>query len=427
MPQAPPQPKLLPLQSQRLTDSRIHAWYHPVTSFSDELVRRIVTYLAIGQDDLVIDPFCGSGTTLVECKRLGIPSIGIDANPASHFAARTKTNWGPRPERVLDLLSLAQQRHPRKMRALRQIESDPTYKYLLDSGMIDRGWISPAPLRKAIAIKQVIKALPTTKAYKDLLLLALIAEVVWATSNVKFGPELYCGDAKEDHDVLLGFSNRVRRMSMDLLAMRDVPSADSLVIWGDSRSCAAALGGSRRPRFSALITSPPYPAEHDYTRNTRLELAFLEQVTDRSSLQAIKRGMIRASTKGVYEQDNDARHVMDNPQISALSRRLARRANGKAHGFARLYPRVVQEYFGGMKRHLASISKVLKPGSYCAYVIGDQSSYLRVHIPTADILSSIAQEVGFQFVEKVRWRTRWSTTTSSTITENILILRKPAP
>jgi hypothetical protein len=35
---------------------------------------------------LVLDPFCGTGTTLVECKKKGTSSVGIEAHPMGHFA-----------------------------------------------------------------------------------------------------------------------------------------------------------------------------------------------------------------------------------------------------------------------------------------------------------------------------------------------------
>ena len=43
----------------------------------------------------VLDPFCGMGTTMVECKKRGIPSTGIEVNPLAHFAAQVRADWTP--------------------------------------------------------------------------------------------------------------------------------------------------------------------------------------------------------------------------------------------------------------------------------------------------------------------------------------------
>jgi site-specific DNA-methyltransferase (cytosine-N4-specific) len=42
--------------------------------------------------ETVLDPFCGSGTTLVEARRLGRHAIGVDANPLACLITRAKTN-----------------------------------------------------------------------------------------------------------------------------------------------------------------------------------------------------------------------------------------------------------------------------------------------------------------------------------------------
>lgn len=310
------------------------------------------------------------------------------------------------------------------LRRKAEFRRDPTYLYLESTGMIERGWISPEPLRKAIAIKISISDLHTSEKYKNALMLALIAEVINSASNVKFGPELYCGPAKVDSDVFSGFVERIRFIAKDLDSVAALSYGNAKVFQGDARECYNLLRNAAPGPYAAVICSPPYPAEHDYTRNSRLELAFLENISDRQSLQAIKKRMIRSHTKGVYKGDNDGVLVSNNRTLNAIVREVKDKVKHKKHGFARLYPTVVKEYFGGMKRHLISIKGLLSPGAQCAYVLGDQSSYLRVHIPTARILSSIAEEAGFETVEIRHWRSRWSSTTSREIDENILILRK---
>jgi hypothetical protein len=409
---------------QKFRNGEIHNWYRIKLGYSDHLVAGLLEEFKIQPDQTVIDPFCGTGTTLVECMKRGIDSIGMDANPSSLFSAKVKTNWRIKSSRLLALLEEIRDRQRKYLRRKAAFREDLTYQYIEKTGMLDRGWISPEPLRKAIAIKSNIADLRTTAEYRDALMLALIAEVIDEASNVKFGPELYCGPAKTDAAVFAGFSRLVESMARDLNIVASTVYGTAKVVQGDARKCDQFLINGAPRKYAAVICSPPYPAEHDYTRNARLELAFLEEVTDKTTLRLIKKQMIRSHTKGLYKGDNDHKEIAGNVAIRSIVNRLKRRIKTKTHGFARLYPIIVQEYFGGMKRHFSSISKLLVPGAQCAYVVGDQSSYLRVHIPTAEILSTIAEDVGFKTVGIQHWRSRWSTTTSSEIHENILLLKK---
>jgi SAM-dependent methyltransferase len=413
-------------QSQRFLNGEVHDWYRIVLGFTDRLVAELLNEFQVKAGELVLDPFCGTGTTLVECMKRQIRSVGIDANPSSVFAARAKTNWSLHDTTLLELLE--EVKRLTKRRFLRQktvYKQDQTYAYLSDSGMIKRGWISREPLRKAIAIKNSIATLQAEAQYKNALTLSLIAEVVGRASNVKFGPELYCGPRKKDADVLEGFQLRVQAMAKDLNTVAQQPRAAATVLEDDARDAGAALKAGAAPGpYCALICSPPYPAEHDYTRNSRLELAFLEAVTDLQSLRGYKKRQLRSHTKGIYKEDNDSQHVAGHPAVERVAIEIEANVQDKTHGFAKLYSRVVREYFGGMKRHLRSVTRVLAPGARCAYVLGDQSAYAGVHIPTAEILAEIATDCGYQVLGIRPWRVRWSTTNSTSIQENILLLNK---
>src|SRR6266851_10345427 len=83
--------KLLPI------DAPVHDWYRLVLSYPPHLVRHYLSLFKVDKFKQVLDPFCGTGTTLVECKKLGIPSVGVEANPMAHFASDTKVNWKPDP------------------------------------------------------------------------------------------------------------------------------------------------------------------------------------------------------------------------------------------------------------------------------------------------------------------------------------------
>jgi len=65
--------------------------YHP---YSSEYIPQIPNPLIstfTERNDLILDPFVGSGTTLVESKVLGRDAIGVDINPLACLISRVKT------------------------------------------------------------------------------------------------------------------------------------------------------------------------------------------------------------------------------------------------------------------------------------------------------------------------------------------------
>ena len=81
----------------RIEDHAAHDWYRFVLSYPAHLVRTYVERFKLTPGQTVLDPFCGTGTTLVECKKLGIASCGIEPNPMAVFASKTKVAWETDP------------------------------------------------------------------------------------------------------------------------------------------------------------------------------------------------------------------------------------------------------------------------------------------------------------------------------------------
>ncbi len=179
--------------------------------------------------------------------------------------------------------------------------------------------------------------------------------------------------------------------------------------------------------MDAVITSPPYPNEKDYTRTTRLESVLLGFVQDRQSLRDLKEKLLRSNTRNVYKNDQDDRWVEDYPAVQEIARDIeARRIElGKTSGFERLYHRVTKLYFGGMAKHFADLKEILRPGAMLAYVVGDQASYLRVMIRTGQLLAEIAESLGYEVVGRDLFRTRLATATRERLREEVVVLRWP--
>jgi len=433
-------------EKQLLNDDRIHRWYRFVLAFPDRLVTEMCERFDAAQGDIVLDPFCGTGTTLVECQKMGLNAIGLEANPACVFASRVKTTWDVDTAQLrVALQEIVKQARPTcdeltfSAQPLfagmfnagnlkkRLLANSPEGQYFVSSGMLKRGWLSEIPFYKVLALLEGIKGLEDKAKVKDALRLALAAILVETASNVSFGPEIYVSGHKDDVDVLGAFRDKVEVMISDLETIQATFSADrSLVLSGDARECACVLAQNDVQHVDFVITSPPYPTEKDYTRQTRLELVFLGYVYDTESLRRIKRAMVRSHSKGIYKSDSDGKWVTNIPEVRVIADELRAKVKGKTYGFAKLYPRIIEEYFGGMYRHLKSLNEMLRSGGRCAYVMGDQRTYLQTYTPTGKIFGILAERLGFEVEDMLTWRVRKGTTGSGKeIKEQIIILRKP--
>lgn len=67
-----------------------HRWYYYKEGFSPYLVEKAIEQTGVGKDDVVIDPFNGSGTTTLTSALNGYKSIGIEVNPFTSFLSDTK-------------------------------------------------------------------------------------------------------------------------------------------------------------------------------------------------------------------------------------------------------------------------------------------------------------------------------------------------
>ncbi len=245
-----------PLDVQRLDNNAVHDWYRFVLAFSDQLVTSMISKFGLEPGATVLDPFVGTGTTLVECQKLGLNGVGLDANPLTAFASRVKTNWD------IDLTHFR-----RKRRALlRRLRSDLAEAATADSplqlsftdleideapgiyearghtthpeviALIPKGAINPHLLEKALIVRTAIMA-ESDAAIRDLFLLALAAVTVEDVSNLSFGPEVYVSKQRKDADVYRLFATRLQKMETDLETVQAMPlRGHSHVYTADARS-----------------------------------------------------------------------------------------------------------------------------------------------------------------------------------------------
>jgi hypothetical protein len=335
-----------------------HSWYNFVLGYSDRFVGRFVSEFDINDTSRVLDPFCGTGTTLVECVRRGVSSIGIDASPFSCFVSRVKTHRPYHVGKIAQTFHKVQQSYEKACSDGDAWKADPTYVYVKESGMLDRGWISFRPLKRAIVIKRLIAEYAPDSPTRNLLWLCLSSLMATTIGNMRFGPEIYRGPEKRDVDPIPHLKRVVREAIADIAFAGGYMPGAVRILRGDARACSTVLNKAGEDSVDYIITSPPYPTEHDYTRNTRLELALLEFVSSSKELRSIKDLMIRSNTKNLFATDEDHLEVSDNRRLKLLSGRIAKAGKGKTSGFARLYMFTPKEELPG--RMVQALRHVLR-------------------------------------------------------------------
>lgn len=75
------------------TNQYLTHWYYPYKAkFHPQMIKAILNFMGLEKGQTVLDPFCGSGTTLVEAKTVGVSSVGTDVDPLCILMAKVKTD-----------------------------------------------------------------------------------------------------------------------------------------------------------------------------------------------------------------------------------------------------------------------------------------------------------------------------------------------
>jgi hypothetical protein len=233
----------------------VHGFHsYPARMHPDTAQRLIARLSESGQ--VVLDPFCGSGTVLVEGRRLGRRSLGYDVNPLSRELTWLKT-LGP-DDAWLAQLAEGAARVAAHADERRQRKAGATQRY----PDVDREQFAPHVLLELDGLRDGIQktAAPELRRALFLVLSALLTKV-----SQKGGDSSVHATEKR---VAPGFPSRflVKKTSelcRQLAEYRgtlpaDAPAAGCTL--GDARKLPGLAAGS----VTLVVTSPPYPGVYDY-------------------------------------------------------------------------------------------------------------------------------------------------------------------
>ena len=398
----------------------IYDWYVMPEAFSAPLVQEAIREFDVPEGGIVLDPFCGTGTTLVASRLMGRDAVGIEVNPFLAFASRVKS----RAEFNLPLLRCEAEHLVEAAReALQRVEGDGDMQWSLagerpQMPRLDR-WIAGRVMWKVLALKRCIEEC-VSESVRDVPMLAL-ASILRGASNMKLTPHAFGSrEVKQDSPVLTMFETRLQKMLADIEWLeQQVGAGDAHVVEGDIRSLST-LGYEGAP-VDLAVTSPPYLNNLDYTMQTRLELFFLGFISDMEELKQLRKRMMICDAKATYKDIEDWKRVQDVASVENVAKEIDEKLENKGWGWD--YGLMTRQYFGGLLRALESTREMLAPGASLLMVLGD-SAHSGVHVPVATIAEELGQIAGFCKSEVRVLRSRRSSSHGFALNESAVVLRK---
>ncbi len=347
----------------------------------------------------ILDPFVGSGTTVIEAGRLGLDAIGLEAHPLMFRIAKAKAEWrNIKPERLRKLAN----------EVLKDGDVLDTKKKLDYLDIIFRCFEEKS-IRKLDHLKTRIEKLKTDKRHSELLWLALLS-ILRPCSFVGTAQWQYLlpNRSKRAKDPYLAFSEKIDEICTDITSAQSKLDAAKCVISNDdARLCSSVPDGWA----DLIITSPPYANNYDYADATRLELAFLGEIKDWSDLQKkIRKHLVTSCTQHVSRTAKDFMKKVNSPTLSVIRDELDSACQKmliekESHGGKKQYYAMVASYFFDLAQVWHALRRVTAKGGLICFVVGDSAPY-GIHIPVDRWLGELAIAAGFKsyHFEKTRDR-----------------------
>lgn len=349
----------------------IHRWYVFPHSFTSELVHTLVEEWRLEKKDRILDPFVGAGTTLLAAKEKRIPATGYDLLPLATLAARVKvTNHSS--ERLTKLWS-------QLVREIQPARWNGTCRQYPE--LVHRAF--PGKLLGAMeSLNRAIMRLKATQAEREFFKLALLSTIPSYSRAIATGGWLKWVQRRKSVSTLQeSLSKHVSIMLEDAENNKMTRRLSWSAELGDARSLPDATG-----TYSAVITSPPYPNRHDYTRVFGVELmfAFLDWEETRE---------LRYQS---FHSHPESRPVRPDFEAYRRPRRLSRAISKIRRGTADArVPRMIEGYFQDMYLTLGEIRRVSKRRAHIALVVGN-ARYAGCEVPVDVITAEIGEQVGLR-------------------------------
>ena len=382
----------------------IHRWFRYSAGFSAEWVKHTIKKYS-KTNSIILDPFAGSGTTLVAANELNVPSIGYEKHYFVHRLANTKLHYSVNFNHLNKLYQ----------KIISQTQSD-RFDFEAQPDLLKRCY-SPEVLEKLVSMKNnYFQAADNT----------IESEILWLAITAILRSSSFAGTAQWQYVL----PNKTKRNVLDPIEalnqkLNEIIGDIQLFNKRNISPLANILNHDARNRltnydntFDILITSPPYPNNYDYADSTRLEMIFWEEITGWSDLQSkVRNGLIRSCSQHSAAEKIKLEAILENPLLIPIKDELTKvcRKLEKVrleHGGKKTYHTMIAAYYCDLAQVFVSLRDVMREGAIICFVIGDSAPY-GVYAPADVWLGKLAVAAGFKswFFEKtrdrnVKWKNR---------------------
>ena len=389
--------KRLPMDAGSF-DRLTHYLFRFPAKFHPPVVRKLIDEFS-GPGDHILDPFCGSGTMLVEAAVAGRNAVGLDIDPVATFVSRVKTHrYNPgRLKASSDLLS-------QKLAGLRRLGAKHYVQDFTDitGGELNRAiaseglWVPEIPnifhwFRKYVIldmarIRATIEALRAPRTHKDFFNLCF-ASIVRATSNADPVPvsglevTSYMKRKEAMGRIINPFALFDRSVSKALNAISEYRKklVNSSTV-STQRADARYMSSRVRRDFDAIITSPPYHNAVDYYRRHKLEMFWLGFTKTQEERLELMRGYVG---RGAVPQKE--LFPPDEYQLGSLATNWESKMRNSSIGRANAF----RHYAVSMQLAFNQFARLLKDDNPVVMVVGN-SKWNGSEIPTAELFAELA-------------------------------------
>jgi site-specific DNA-methyltransferase (cytosine-N4-specific) len=422
-------------QSTRYSAHGLHEYRG---KFNPQVVRAVGNLLGLDVGSWVLDPFCGSGTTLLESTHIGWNCLGTDVNPLGVLIANSKVTAFKTSSATLteETERLAEKLETGSREGIKKWQ-----KYLPNAEYLGE-WFSAPVLEKLALILSEIERVETIKLR---CVFRVILSDICREVSLQDPDDLRIRrrkDPEDDYPVVALFVGSLRSKVSSVLRaraqLRPRLSRQAAHL-ADSRYDDVTKGFLAKEgaaAFDAAITSPPYATALPYIDTQRLSLCLLGLIRA-DEIRTAERSLIGNREISDAERRRLEGALVENAgglpeQVHGFCNKLLRLAAHDGHGFRkRNVPALVFNYFTQMAEMFPAVRGQMKKGGRFALLVGSNKTTLsgeQIHIDTPSLLASVAESRGWAVDEMLAFETyqRFDIHRKNSIrAEELLILKNP--